>query len=370
MYFYLRSSTVYCQIVYNLLRSVAFSTSIKSKSKFDQDIQRFENDTVANLKLEEIKITIYNIELELITQKQSYNAEQLKSLFQIKYSPKKLTDVISDFAIAYEKNKKSAHRTIQTYNTRSNGLKAFLIESNNIEILIHEIDIEFVKNYENWLLFKKYLPSYCNKSLQYLNQLLVFGCKKKLILQNCMYLYKYLIHDKKSRFPFLTLNEVRKIEATHFESKKLIQVKNWFLFQCYTDLSYADMKIFNPKINIVVDCEVEWMQGDRYQSKSFYQLPLLPKAKEILRKYPRGFEIISNVNYNVYIKEIMQLCDLNKPEISSHSGRKTFGNYCIEQGCNLQTVSEMLGHRDTRMTARVYTDVHKSKILKDMVGVC
>ena len=168
----------------------------------------------------------------------------------------------------------------------------------------------------------------------------------------------------------MTLNEVRKIEATHFESKKLIQVKNWFLFQCYTDLSYADMKIFNPKINIVVDCEVEWMQGDRYQSKSFYQLPLLPKAKEILRKYPRGFEIISNVNYNVYIKEIMQLCDLNKPEISSHSGRKTFGNYCIEQGCNLQTVSEMLGHRDTRMTARVYTDVHKSKILKDMVGVC
>lgn len=79
--------------------------------------------------------------------------------------------------------------------------------------------------------------------------------------------------------------------------------------------------------------------------------------------------MISNVNYNVYIKEMMLICDIDKPEMASHAGRKTFGNYCIEQGCNLQTVSEVLGHRDTRMTARVYTDVHKLKILKDMQGI-
>lgn len=368
-YFYLRNSTVYCQLVFDGNRSVAFSTGIKSVSKFNLDKQCFELDTIANLKIDEIKHTVYNIERELIAEKESYDAESLKQRFLKKQAPKMpLIDLMKMFVSHYTKNETLAARTIQTYNTRMNGLIGYLEYAQLSTILAEKITLDFVKNFEYYLKDKKYEICYINKNTKFLAQVLRFACVKQIIKHNCMDYFKYLKEPTKPKV-YLTVAEVRILEAKKMPIQRLEKVKDWFLFQCFTGLCYVDLKNFDPKKNIVTVAGVEWVQGNRQKTNSVYQAPLLPKAKAILEKYPNGFDVISNVNYNVYIKEMMQLCDIDKVDISSHSGRKTFGNYCIEQGCNLQTVSEMLGHRDTRMTARVYTDVHKSKILKDMVNI-
>ncbi len=366
IYFYLRNKNIYAQIVYNKKRSIAFSTGIKSNCNFDKITQRFENDSIANLKLESLKVSIYNIELKFANSNQILDAETLKSLLIIENFKKKLIEVLTKFISKEKSNKEITTRTLQTYSTRSNGLIKFLSETNNLDILISEVDILFVKKYESWLILKKYKNSYCNKNLQFLNQILFFCTLEKYILNNCMYKYIYLKSDTKSNTNFLKTEELQKIEFKNFENERLNRTKDWFLFQCYTGLSYSDMLIFNPKSNLKIEKELEWIIGYRKNTKSNYQLPLIKQAKTILNKYPNGFEIISNVNYNVYIKEIIAICNINKPNINSSSSRKTFGNYCIEKGCNLQTISEMLGHKDTRLTSRVYVDIRKSKILKDM----
>ena len=369
LYFYARSNTIYCQIVFNNARSVAFSTGVKSLNKFNLEKQIFETDTLNNLKLDEIKHTIYALERELIATSENYNAQQLRTLLLRKQAPKVvLVDLMKTFVSHYTKNENLSIRTVQTYNTRINSLVAYLEFAALTNIIAQNVDLEFVKNFEYYLKAKKYEYCYINKNTKFLCQVLRFAAIKQIIKHNCMDYYKYLKEPVKPKV-YLSVAEVRVLEAKDMVIDRLRKVKDCFLFQCYTGLCYVDLKNFCPKKNILISAGVEWVQGNRQKTNSVYQAPLLPRAKKILKKYPQGFNMISNVNYNVYIKEIMQLCDITKPNISSHSGRKTFGNYCIEQGCSLQTVSEMLGHRDTRMTARVYTDVHKSKILKDMVGI-
>lgn len=368
-YFYQRSTSVYCQIVFDAKRSVAFATGIKSLNKFDLEKQCFESDTLNNLKLDEIKHTIYALERQLIADNETYNAQHLKTLLLRKQAPKiLLIDLMQKFVSHYTKNETLAFRTIQTYNTRINGLKDYLEFSGLNNIIAEKITLDFVKNFEYYLKDKKYEFCYINKNTKFLCQVLRYACVKQIIKHNCMDYYKYLKEPVKPKV-YLSVAEVRKLEAKDMVVERLRKVKDWFLFQCYTGLCYVDLKNFCPKKNIITAMDTEWVQGNRQKTQSIYQAPLLPQAKKILEKYPNGFDVISNVNYNVYIKEMMQLLDIEKSDMSSHAGRKTFGNYCIELGCNLQTVSEMLGHRDTRMTARVYTDVHKSKILKDMAGI-
>jgi len=62
---------------------------------------------------------------------------------------------------------------------------------------------------------------------------------------------------------------------------------------------------------------------------------------------------------NAYLKEIADLCGINKP-FTTHSARHTFATtVTIANNMSLESVSKMLGHRSIKMTLRFSRIVDK-----------
>jgi site-specific recombinase XerD len=60
--------------------------------------------------------------------------------------------------------------------------------------------------------------------------------------------------------------------------------------------------------------------------------------------------INSNYRYNVYLKELADVCGINK-ELTTHTARHTFATtVTLENDVPIETVGKMLGHKDLRST--------------------
>ena len=75
--------------------------------------------------------------------------------------------------------------------------------------------------------------------------------------------------------------------------------------------------------------------------------------------------MISCSKTNIYLKRIAKECAINKA-ITFHQARHSYASQvCLSQGVPIDTVRELLGHRDWRAT-RIYAQVNNEKVGKDM----
>ena len=100
-------------------------------------------------------------------------------------------------------------------------------------------------------------------------------------------------------------------------------------------------------------------------------MPLLKIPQAILQKYegqlPKGqlLPVLSNQKLNSYLKEIADLCGINK-NITFHRARHTFATTTtLAKGVPIETVSKMLGHTNIE-TTQIYARITNEKIRKDM----
>lgn len=91
----------------------------------------------------------------------------------------------------------------------------------------------------------------------------------------------------------------------------------------------------------------------------------------ILKKYdgqlPKGelLPVLSNQKLNSYLKEIADLCGINK-NITFHLARHTFSTtVTLAKGVPIETVSKMLGHTNIE-TTQIYARITNDKIRNDM----
>lgn len=149
--------------------------------------------------------------------------------------------------------------------------------------------------------------------------------------------------------------------------ESLERVRDLFLFQCYTGLSYTDLESFSKDSIVVVNGE-EQIQGTRNKTGVPYVILLLPKAKEILEKYNYYLPVISNQKYNEYLATLIERVGIDK-NVTTHAARHTFGTtITLANKVSLENVSKMLGHSSTRMTQH-YARVLDQNILEDMLNV-
>ena len=132
-------------------------------------------------------------------------------------------------------------------------------------------------------------------------------------------------------------------------SPGLDNVRDLFLFQCYTALSYCDMALLEPKDFHSNEEGTLYLRKNRKKTGVEFFIVLLPEAVAIARKYHFKLPLISNQRYNNYLKEIGALCNIDKP-MHSHIGRHTAATYLLNRSVPMEMVAKVLGHTTTKQT--------------------
>lgn len=151
---------------------------------------------------------------------------------------------------------------------------------------------------------------------------------------------------------YLTFEEFKRLKTCELPTESLNKVRDVFVFQTYTCLSYADLRKFNTN-DIQETKGMRVYIGSRIKTSQSYTIPILNEAWEILEKYNSKLPIISNVKYNVYLKAVAQFAKIDKP-ISSHWARHTGATLLLNKGIDMRIVSKICGHSSIKITEQVY----------------
>ena len=150
----------------------------------------------------------------------------------------------------------------------------------------------------------------------------------------------------------LTPKEFYRLKDAEMPTESLERVRDVFVFQTYTCMSYADLKKFDSsKIQEVKGMKV--YVGSRKKTGKGFVIPLVWNALTILYKYNMRLPLISNVKYNAYLKVVAQAAGTDKP-LSTHWARHTGATMLLNEGVDMRIVSKICGHASTRITEQVY----------------
>lgn len=159
---------------------------------------------------------------------------------------------------------------------------------------------------------------------------------------------------------FLTLEEVKKIREVKTVMSHIENVRDLFLFLCFTGLEYADLLALNAS-DVQKRDGVLFIQKKRVKDGVEYLTFLYEDAKRVWEKYNGHLRVIKLQPFNRYLKEVATLSGITK-KLSTLVGRHTFATYLLnEKQMPIESVSKMLGHTNIHQTQ------HYAKILNSTV---
>ena len=165
---------------------------------------------------------------------------------------------------------------------------------------------------------------------------------------------------------FLTTEQLKALELKSFEIKRLQQIKDMFVFCCYTGLGFKEM--INLKYSDIIKRfdGNKWLSVKRNKTIRIYYVPLLPIAKSIISNYQNDTEYVfprmSNPKFNAYLKEIADVVGI-KINLTHHIARKTFATtVLLYNDVPMEIVSELLGHSKLSTTQEHYAKVVQKKV--------
>ena len=264
-----------------------------------------------------------------------------------------------------------APATLVKYDRTYRRLEEFMKAKYKVsDIALREIDHKFVTDFEFYLR----TVSRCNENTT--GKFMQIFRKIVLIAKNNGWITidpfaNYHIHMKAVDRGYLTEQELERILEKDFDSRRLEQVRDVFIFSCFTGLSYVDVRNLT-KENIVTSFDGKlWLRLHRQKTSTAVNLPLLKIPLAILRKYedklPDGrlLPVSSNQKLNSYLKEIADVCGIKK-NLTFHLARHTFATTTtLAKGVPIETVSKMLGHTNIK-TTQIYARITNDKIREDM----
>jgi site-specific recombinase XerD len=238
------------------------------------------------------------------------------------------------------------------------------------DIALKEINHMFITDFETYLRTN----SQCNenttaKFMQTFRMIVIIAKNNGWIFADPFINYK--IRLKRVDRGYLTEQEIQKILKKKFPTKRLEQVRDVFIFSCFTGLAYIDVKQLRANDICTSFDGKQWIMTHRQKTDTPVNVPLLKIPLAILKKYegqfPNGelLPVLSNQKLNSYLKEIGDLCGIDK-NITFHLARHTFATTTtLSKGVPIETVSKMLGHTNIE-TTQIYARITNDKIRKDM----
>ena len=244
------------------------------------------------------------------------------------------------------------------------------------DLPITEVNGELVRAFEFYLKTEKNCQQ--NTVIRYmkcLKKIINLALANERIEKNPFAGIKF--HEKEVVSEFLTMDELMTIYQKEFALPRLALVRDVFIFAAFTGLAFIDVQQLAAE-HIVQDNNGHyWIRKTRQKTNNMCNIPLLDIPLAILKKYEnhptcikRGvlLPVPCNQNMNSYLKEIADVCGIQK-HLSTHVTRHSYAtSVCLANGVSIENVAKMLGHSNIKMTQH-YAKVLDSSILKDMMNV-
>lgn len=335
--------------------------SVKGKSEEAQLINSY---------LAQLRNKIYQKEIELIQKGYLVTVNLLKEAVLDKVdalNEKTLLKVLEEHNAERKAmvGKTVAPATYWVFEYTGRLLKEFILKKYDREDLyLRELNIGFIQGFHSFLLAEKSMgQNSSTKHLKFLKKLLNLAVSNSYISYNPVNAYK--VERTPVEIDFLDEEELRKIINFDTPIPRFEKARDFFLFGCFTGLSYIDIKTLAPE-HFEKDNEGRiWIKKRRIKTGVLSRIPLLPIAKLILDKYKGSSRLIpiqDPADINKYLKDIAILCNINK-RITFHTSRHTFAStVTLANNISLEVVSKMLGHTNTRMTT------HYAKLIDRCIG--
>jgi len=234
------------------------------------------------------------------------------------------------------------------------------------DILLKDLNLNFLNEFEYFLKTeKKFKQTTVNKTIQRFRKIIKMAIGMDYLQKDPFMLYK--VTKAKKEIVFLTPEELFELENYEFAQVRLGQVRDLFVFCCYSGLGYQEM--FNlKKRNLVKGFdENTWIQMQRQKTLKPLSIPILTKTANIIDKYSEVDDTyvlprISNQKFNSYLKEIAEIVGIDK-KLTHHIARKTFATtVLLYNDVPMEIVSELLGHSKMSITQEHYGKVVNKKV--------
>jgi len=268
-----------------------------------------------------------------------------------------------------------AEGTYKRYVTARSHVQDFIrFKYRKDDLDFRELNYEFISDYAFYL--KTVRKCANNTALKYISnfkKIVLRAIAKEIIAKDPFKLFKGK-KIKIKKYP-LTRAELTMLEDKVFDNERLTTVRDIFVFQCYTGLAYIDVyQLKKESIKQGIDGKL-WIISNRQKTKSNTDIPLLPKAIEIMEKYqthPVCIEkgsvlpVRSNQKMNEYLKEVADLCNV-RSKLNTHKARRTFAStITLNNGVPIHVVKELLGHHSVRQTEE-YAITEQESISREMI---
>ena len=355
------------------------STSITAEaSTWDKASMRLKSKTKdakeANAKLDSIAAKLTNIfyqhkndeHLSLDMIKSIYLGKSRDLTSFLEYFDKFLEDLKAQIG------KGKTRATYQKYLVTRKHFANFLVENRGRkDIAPGELDQMMINDFDIYLRTKLSMrQNSASKTVRFLKTVVLWMIRCGAIERDPFTNYRF--QWKQASRDFLSEEELTSIMEKKFVTPRLEAVRDIFIFSCFTGLAYIDIANLRESDIVTMNGE-RWIVTSRHKTGVSCNIPLLEVPQKILQKYEgkdkkgRLLPILSNQKMNAYLKEIADVCGIEK-NLTCHVARHTFATLMLSLGVSMESVSRMLGHTNIK-TTQIYARITNQKVSKDMKAI-
>ena len=314
---------------------------------------------------------------QLLSGDEPVTAELLKNIFLNKVAPSKSIMEVLDYhnaQVAARVGTDYAPATLRRYRVGLKKVKLFMKHQyQRADMPLDQLNRRFITEFEHFLKTVEGIQHNTSMNyIKYLKKTVLLALSYEWLDKNPFVGIKHSIREVTREF--LSTEELARMVEKPFSIRRLDEVRDIFVFSCYTGYAYADVLKLTPDHILTGINGKKWIMTPRIKTETRSNVPLLPPALAILAKYAQDPECLakerllpvkSNQKMNAYLKEVADMCGITKP-LTFHIARHTFATtVTLTNGVPIETVSSMLGHKNLR-TTQIYAKVVEHKVGEDM----
>ncbi len=372
---------IFLRITVNRKRAEIATKKYIDIEKWDQKAQRVKGYKTEYKEINNYLQTLKNIAFrhhnEMLNKEESITAQSLKDrILGRSTSQKTLIEAFNyhNDILKRQMGSTYAPATLNRYQTTLDHTKRFLKQHYKYnDIPLKELKYNFILEFETY--FKDVRRCNHNTTVKYLKNLkkvINMAIKNEWLEKDPFANYKVTL--KETKRVHLDKSELETLKKKELPINRLDTVRDIFLFACYTGLAFIDIDNLKKEHIRKGTDDTLWIFNERTKTKVETHIPLLPIPLTLMEKYKEHPQVegtnrilppYSNQRLNAYLKEIADICGIEK-RLTTHVARHTFATtVTLTEGVSMETISGLLGHKNLK-TTQIYAKLVDDKVITEM----